>query len=92
MDSLWRLLLAPLLVLMLAALAYWLQRRWRAARAPGAETSAQRVQLVDSLALGQNSRLLVVEWMGRRLLLAQSDGKIKLVDQQPAAIDRPSPP
>jgi flagellar biogenesis protein FliO len=83
MESLWRLLLAPVMVLLLAVFAIWLQRRRHGARIAGSPTSSDRPLVVDSVPLGQNSRLLVIDWRNSRLLVGQTAAGLSVLDRRP---------
>ncbi len=90
MGSTWRLLLAPLIVLVLAVVALWLHRRRGALGGGRRPLAPPQLEVVDTLALGQNCRLLVVEWSGSRLLLAHTAHGVALIERRsPAAEDTP---
>lgn len=76
------LLLMLLLVSGLAVGALWLTRRVRPGLAFGRRESAVRV--VDAVPLGATSRLAVVDFAGRRILLAVSRGRIEKIAEADA--------
>jgi len=68
---LWRLAVAlPLVVALLVGAWYAAKRGW--VRVPGAATGTPAARLVMTLFLGPGARLAVVDFAGRRLLLAVS--------------------
>jgi len=77
-DYLSRLAVAfPLLLSVLAGLWYAAKRGWIA---PPRVASAAHLQPVATLGLGTGIRLIVVEFDGRRLLLATSRAGVTLLD------------
>jgi flagellar protein FliO/FliZ len=76
------------LVPLVAGLAFgalWLWRRVQPGMAFGNRERA--VKLVDALPLGATGRLAVVEFGGKRLLVAVSRGGIQLLTDAPAEAD-----
>lgn len=78
------LVLVPL-VAGLAFGALWLWRRVQPGMAMGQRERA--VKLVDALPIGAVGRLAVVEFEGRRLLLAVSRGQVQLISDGGARND-----
>lgn len=77
-DYLSRLAVAlPLVIAAMAALWYAAKRGW--IRPPGLVASPL-LRPVATLGLGPGSRLIVVEFDGRRLLLAMSRGGVTVLD------------
>jgi flagellar protein FliO/FliZ len=71
------LLLMLLLVCGLAVAALWLTRRVRPGLGMGRREQA--VRIVDAVPMGATSRLAVVDFAGRRILLAVSRGGIEKI-------------
>lgn len=86
------LLLMLLLVAGLAVGALWLTRKVRPGLALGAfGRREQAVRVVDAVPLGTTSRLAVVDFAGRRILLAVSRGRIEKIAEADApafSVDR----
>ena len=81
MDYILRLLVLVPLVAGLAFLALWL---WRKVQPGMALRQRDRmVSIVDALPLGATGRLAVVEFSGKRLLLAIARGQIQLLSEAP---------
>ncbi len=79
------LLLMLLLVAGLAVAALWLARRVRPGLALGAFGRREpAVRVVDAVPLGATSRLAVVDFAGRRILLAVSRGRIEKIAEADA--------
>ena len=76
------LLLMLLFVAGLAVGALWLTRRVRPGLAFGRREQA--VRLVDAVPLGTTGRLAVVDFGGRRILLAVSRGRIEKIAETDA--------
>lgn len=77
-DYLSRLAVAlPLVIAVMAVLWYAAKRGW--IRPPGVAASSH-LRAVATLGLGPGSRLIVVEFDGRQLLLAASRGGVTLLD------------
>ena len=78
-----------ILIPLVGGLAYgslWLWRRVQ----PGMALGGQRekaVRIVDAVPLGATGRLAVVEFSGKRLLLAISRGNIQLLSEGGAPLD-----
>ena len=53
-------------------------------RAPGWSLPARHATVVQALPLGPGSRLIVVEFAGRRLLVGQSRAGLSLLGEAPA--------
>ncbi len=78
MDYLTRLAVAlPLIIALLAALWYAAKRGW--IRPPGIVASPL-LRPLATLGLGPGSRLVVIEFDGRRLLIAASRSGVTLLD------------
>ena len=82
LEYLARLLLLVPLVGGLAVLSLWLYRRVQPGMALGRRESAVRV--VDATPLGPMSRLAVVEFGGKRYLLAVSRGRVDRIAEADA--------
>ena len=81
MDYILRLLVLVPLVAGLAFLALWL---WRKVQPGMALRQRDRmVSIVDALPLGATGRLAVVEFSGKRLLLAIARGQVQLLSEAP---------
>jgi flagellar protein FliO/FliZ len=81
MDYILRLLVLVPLVAGLAFLALWL---WRKVQPGMALRQRDRmVSIVDALPLGATGRLAVVEFSGKRLLLAIARGQVQLISEAP---------
>ena len=81
MDYILRLLVLVPLVAGLAFLALWL---WRKVHPGMALRQRDRmVSIVDALPLGATGRLAVVEFYGKRLLLAIARGQVQLLSEAP---------
>ena len=84
-----RLLVLVPLVAGMAWLALWLWRKVQPGMALGQRE--RLVSLVDAVPLGATGRLAVVEFEGKRLLLAVSRGQVQLLTEaaigQKAAVD-----
>ena len=80
-DYILRLLVLVPLVAGLAFLALWL---WRKVQ-PGMSLNKRdrMVAIVDALPLGTTGRLAVVEFSGKRLLLAIARGQVQLLSEVP---------
>jgi flagellar protein FliO/FliZ len=65
--------------------ALWLWRRVQPGLALGQRDRA--VKLVDAIPMGATGRLAVVEFAGKRLLLAVSRGRIELLSEAPIVGD-----
>jgi flagellar protein FliO/FliZ len=76
------LLLMLLLVSGLAVAALWLTRRVRPGLGLGRREQAVRV--VDAVPMGATGRLAVVDFAGRRILLAVSRGRIEKIAETDA--------
>ena len=80
-DYILRLLVLVPLVAGLAFLALWL---WRKVQPGMALRQRDRmVTIVDALPLGATGRLAVVEFSGKRLLLAVARGQVQLLSEAP---------
>ena len=80
-DYILRLLVLVPLVAGLAFLALWL---WRKVQPGMALRQRERlVSIVDALPLGATGRLAVVEFSGKRLLLAIARGQVQLISEAP---------
>ncbi len=82
LDYLARLLLLVPLVGGLAVLSLWLYRRVQPGMALGRREQAVRV--IDAAPLGPMSRLAVVEFGGKRYLLAVSRGRVDTIAEADA--------
>ena len=81
MDYILRLLVLVPLVAGLAFLALWL---WRKVQPGMALRQRERlVSIVDALPLGATGRLAVVEFSGKRLLVAIARGQVQLLSEAP---------
>jgi flagellar protein FliO/FliZ len=84
LDYLLRLIPLLLLVCALAVLALWLYRRMQ----PGMMGFGQReraIRIIDAQPIGPLSRLAVVEFAGKRYLIAVSRGRVDRI----AEVDAP---
>jgi flagellar protein FliO/FliZ len=80
-DYILRLIVLVPLVAGLAFLALWL---WRKVQPGMALRQRDRmVTIVDALPLGATGRLAVVEFSGKRLLLAVARGQVQLLSEAP---------
>ncbi len=84
-DYVLRLLVLLPLVAGLAVAALWLWRKVQPGMMLGQRERA--VRLVDAMPLGAMGRLAVVEFGGRRLLLAVSRGRIEKLAESSIAIE-----
>ncbi|WCT72907.1 flagellar biosynthetic protein FliO [Sphingomonas naphthae] len=66
----------------LAFLSIWLMRKLQPGLAIGKRERA--VKVVDAVPLGAMSRLAVVDFAGKRLLVAVSRGRVDLLSEAPA--------
>ena len=84
----WAYLLKLVVVLLfVGGLAYGSLWLWRRVQPGMAFTQRERmVKLVDAIPLGATGKLAVVEFAGKRLLLAVSRGSVTLVSES-AAVD-----
>lgn len=82
LEYLARLLLLVPLVGGLAVLSLWLYRRLQPGMAIGNRERA--VKVIDATPLGPMSRLAVVEFAGRRFLLAVSRGRVDTIAEAEA--------
>ncbi len=82
LDYLLRLLLLVPLVGGLAVLSLWLYRRLQPGMSFGNRERAVRV--VDAVPMGPMSRLAVVEFAGRRFLIAVSRGRVDTIAEADA--------
>ena len=82
LDYLLRLLLLVPLVGGLAVLSIWLYRKLQ----PGAGfgTRERAVRVIDAAPLGTMTRLAVVEFAGKRILLAVSRGRVDKIAESDA--------
>ena len=76
-------LLMLLLVAGMAVGALWLTRKLQPGLGIGQRNRA--VKLVDALPMGAMGRLAVVEFEGKRLLVAVARGRIELLSEAPIA-------
>lgn len=76
-DYILRLVLLLPVVAGLAIGALWLYRRVQPGMSFG--TRERHVKLIDAIPMGATGRLAVVEFAGRRLLIAASRGRIELL-------------
>jgi flagellar biogenesis protein FliO len=61
--------------------------------APGRRGAANRLRVLERVALSRRSSLLVVEWEGRTLLLGQSGDQVRLIasgDKPATSEDKPA--
>lgn len=79
-----RLLILLPLVAGMAFAALWLWRRVQPGLALGQRDRA--VKLIDAIPMGATGRLAVVEFGGKRLLLAVSRGRIELLAEAPPVV------
>lgn len=80
-DYILRLLVLVPLVGGMAFLALWLWRKVQPGMALGQRE--RQVAIVDALPLGATGRLAVVEFSGKRLLLAVARGQVQLLSEAP---------
>ncbi|MGZ8281569.1 MAG: FliO/MopB family protein [Allosphingosinicella sp.] len=83
-----RLLILVPLVAGLAFLALWLWRKVQPGMA--LRQRDKLVALVDAVPLGATGRLAVVEFSGKRLLLAVSRGQVTLLTEAAIETEKPS--
>ena len=83
-----RLLILVPLVAGLAFLALWLWRKVQPGMALGQRD--RLVTMVDALPLGTTGRLAVVEFSGKRLLLAVARGQVQLISEAPIVSPEPA--
>ena len=79
-----RLLLLVALVSGLAVLSLWLYRRLQAGGGLGGGPRERAIRIVDAVPMGPFSRLAVVEFGGRRFLLAVSRGRVDTIAESDA--------
>ena len=82
LDYLLRLLLLVPLVGGLAFLSLWLYRRLQPGMSFG--TRERAIRVVDAVPMGPLSRLAVVEFAGKRYLLAVSRGRVDTIAESDA--------
>lgn len=78
-----QLFLMVLLVGGMAVLSLWLYRKLQ----PGLPFGSQReraVRIIDAVPMGPMSRLAVVEFAGKRILIAVSRGRVDTIAEAPA--------
>lgn len=83
-----RLVVLLVLVSGLAVLALWL---WRKVQ-PGMSSFGQReraVKVIDAVPVGALSRLAVIEFSGKRLLIAITRGRVDLLSEGPIPLEGP---
>jgi flagellar protein FliO/FliZ len=76
-----QLIVMLLLVLGLAVGSLWLWRKFQPGLGMG--TRERAVRVVDAMQLGATTRLAVVEFADKRLLIAVSRGKVDLIAEAP---------
>lgn len=83
-----RLLFLVPLVAGLAFGALWLWRKAQSGGLAGGSATRERlVKVVDAVPLGTSGRLAVVEFEGKRILLAVSRNGVTRIDEQPASFN-----
>lgn len=83
--------LALVIVLAVAAAAAVLMRRRMQGLPRLGASSTRSVQVIESTRLGDRTRLAVVRWQGRDLLLAHGDHHATVLAEQPASTQGSAP-